>query len=272
MDLEPAERNPAELRKTALMLVAVMIVGAVGILAAYHIKSRAQAQENPDRPPLVAKLTYNFGAKNQDDKVVGIADLEGKVWLAALVAVGQPEQNKLAIDEMLKLAERYKDNADVRFVLLSVDSADHGVDPAQLAAEAERRGLKSPQWWLLASSNTEEQRGYIKDQLRLGLVSERLESDPERELLGRWKFPSLIALIDRKRHLRQRYDFREALDAQEKVASEVEKNPELKKQKNVELYLRAVPLLREKMIANTDFVLAEEAPGTRGKADKEKKP
>jgi hypothetical protein len=35
MDLEPAERNPAELRRTAFILVANFLVGAAFVLYAY---------------------------------------------------------------------------------------------------------------------------------------------------------------------------------------------------------------------------------------------
>ncbi|BDS08140.1 hypothetical protein NT6N_31800 [Oceaniferula spumae] len=257
MDLEPAERNPAELRRTAIILVAIMIVGAAFVLYAYV---NHEQKADPDRPPLVTKITKNFAAKNQHNKLVSFSELEGKVWFAAPICVSQLDENKHALAMLKELAEIYKDNEDVRFVLISIEGVDQGVEPEDLAVAAETLGFTGPQWWLLTTGDTKKQRGYIKDQLRLGLVSKRNDDDPK----GKWKFPSQIALLDRQMHLRQRYDFREAYEVQKKTKKEVEANPKLKNDKNIEFYLKAVPLLKEKLLANTNFILSETTTGSQG--------
>lgn len=258
MDLEPAERNPAELRRTAFILVAVMVLGAAFVLYAYMNHERSV---DPDRPPIVSKVTRNLAAKNQHGKLVSLSELEGSVWFAAPFCVSQLEENKHALAMMKELAEIYKQNDDVRFVLISIEGADRGVEPEELAAAAKKLGLDGARWWLLTTGETDKQRGFIKDQLRLGLVSERQAGDPA----GRWKFPSQIALLDREMHLRQRYDFREAYEVQKKTESEVEKKPELKEDKNIGFYLKAVPMLKEKLLANTNYVLKESKTGTQKK-------
>ena len=80
LDLEPAERNPAELRKTAWKLVLAMVLGAIGILTAYKIKESQKAEENPGRPPIVTKISKKLKAQNQHGKLFSMFDLEGKVW------------------------------------------------------------------------------------------------------------------------------------------------------------------------------------------------
>ena len=67
---------------TALILVGIMLIGAIAVLSAYVIKTKEQAKVNEGRPPITSKITRNFAAKNQDNKLVAIYDLEGKVWFA----------------------------------------------------------------------------------------------------------------------------------------------------------------------------------------------
>lgn len=253
MDLEPAERNPAELRRTAIILIAIMIVGACFVLYAYRKHEQKQA---PNRPPISAKITRNFAAKNQDNKLVSLSELEGKVWFAAPVCVGQLDENKHALAMMKELAQDYPDN-NVHFVLISIEGADMGVEPAQLAEAAKTLGIDDDRWWLLTTGDTGKQRGFLKDQLRLGLVLDRQQDESGKQ----WKFPSQIALIDRGLHLRQRYDFKEAYQAQSAAEEKVAANPELKNEDNIDFYLKAVSLLKEKLIANTNYLLNETQTG-----------
>ncbi|MBT8036433.1 MAG: hypothetical protein KJO21_02705 [Verrucomicrobiae bacterium] len=254
MDLEPAEKKPAELRRTAMILIAVMILGAVFVLYAYinHEKGK-----DPDRPPITAKITRNFAAKNQHDKLIGLYDLEGKVWFAVPVCVNQLDENKHALAMMKELVGHYGDREDVFFVWLSIDGIDQGVGPDQLAGVAEDLGVAESRCWLLTTGDTDKQRGYIKDQLRLGLVNARADGDPA----GKWKFPSQLALIDRGMHIRQRYDFREAYRYQVKAEKELEKRPELADEDGFDRVLNAVEELKKTLYANTEFVLNETQTG-----------
>ena len=67
MELEPADRNPAELRRTAFILVAIMIVGAAFILYAYVQSSREK--QDPNRPPIVTKISKKLKAQDQYGKL-----------------------------------------------------------------------------------------------------------------------------------------------------------------------------------------------------------
>lgn len=254
MDLEPADRNPAELRRTAFILVAIMIVGAAFVLYAYRMHEQSS---DPDRPPITTKITRNLATKNQRDEFASMSTFEGKVWFAAPFCVSQLDENKHAIAAMKELDAHYKDRTDVHFVLLSIEGVDQGVAPEQLAAAADKLAIDGSRWSLLTSNDTNKQRGFIKDQLRLGLVSERPSGDQQ----GKWTFPSQIALIDREMHVRQRYDFKQVTELQIEMEKKVALHPELKEEKNIDAYLRAVPLLREKMFANTDYVLNETSTG-----------
>ena len=121
LDLEPAERNPAELRKTAWKLVLAMVLGAAGILAAYKIKEGQKAKENPGRPPIVTKISKKLKAQDQRGDLFNMFSLEGKVWFAVPVCVSQLNENQLALEMMKELQEHYAEDENVHLVLISID-------------------------------------------------------------------------------------------------------------------------------------------------------
>jgi len=151
MDLEPAERNPAQLRRTAFTLVAIMIVGAFFVLYAYI---KHEQSSNPDRPPITSKITRNLTAKNQRDEFASLSFLEGKVWFAAPFCVSQLDENKHAIAMMKELDAHYKNRNDVHFVLISIEGTDQGITPKELAEAETRLGVDGSRWTLLTSNDT----------------------------------------------------------------------------------------------------------------------
>jgi len=259
MDMEPAERNPAELRRTAFKLVGIMVIGAVVVLSAYFAKSKKKAEENEGRPPITTKISRNFAAKNQEGKLVATYDLEGKVWFAIPVCVKQLDENKHAIAMMKEITEHYEGNDNLRFVAFSINGVDQGTNPEDLKRAMEQLGIDDQRWWFLTTGDTKKQRGYIKDQLRLGLVSDRSSGDPA----GKWTFPSQIALIDRGMHIRQRYDFREAEQFEDAARELLKEKPELKDVEKFGSALHAVDELKKTLYTNTDFVLSETKTGSR---------
>lgn len=259
MNMEPAERNPAELRRTAYKLVGIMVIGAVVVLTAYFAKSKQKAEANEGRPPITTKITRNFAAKNQQGKLVAAYDLKGNVWFAVPVCVSQLDENGHALDMMKEVAAHYKGNDNVRFVAVSINGKDQGVEPEDLKQAMDQLGIVDDRWWFLTTGNTKKQRGYIKDQLRLGIVSERADEDQA----GKWKFPSQIALIDREMHIRQRYDFREAAEFEQAARELLKEKPELKDNEKFKSALNAVDELKKTLYINTDFVLSETTTGSR---------
>jgi len=274
-DLEPADVDPAMLRKTAWKLVLVMILGAAGILVAYKMKQSQKAEENRDRPPVVTKIKKMLKAKNQQGKLVNMYDLEGKIWFAVPVCVSQLDENEPALTMMQELQKHYAENDEVHLVLFSIEGVDQGVGSEQLAEAAQKLGLTGPRTWWLTTGDTAKQRGFIKDQMRLGLVTERgagvkfwfpsafsnLSSGYGD--VGKYKFPSLIALIDREMHLRQRYDFKEVRDFQERAKAELKKRPELIDEEGFDKVLFAVDELKKTLYANTEFIIKETRTGSQ---------
>lgn len=274
-DLEPADIDPSQLRRTAWKLVLVMALGAAGILAAYKIKMSQQASESPDRPPVVGKISKLLKAQDQRGELFNMYDLEGKVWFAAAVYVSNPGENHAVLTTMRELQERYAENEDVHLVLISIEGVDEGVGPEQLAKAAAGLGLTGPRTWWLTTGETDKQRGFIKDQMRLGLVTERGEGIkfwfpsafsnlPEGFAdAGQYRFPALVALVDRGLHLRQRYDLREARQYQDRAAAELEKRPGVRDEEGFDKVLNAVEELKKTLHRNTEFVLKETSTGSQ---------
>ena len=115
--LEPAERDPAKLRKTAFTILIVALLGGLIVVWAYRLKTKAEE----DRPAIVTRLESNFGAINQDGVGIDIGQLEGEVWLATTIALSQPEVSADAISAMLEIANEYPKEKVAKFVCLTID-------------------------------------------------------------------------------------------------------------------------------------------------------
>ena len=212
-NLEPAERNPAQLRKTAFIILAVAFFGGAMIMAAYLVKTRG----GTDRPAIVNRLESNFAAVNQDGETVDLGQLEGGIWLVTVMALSQPEVSRDSLQLMREIEAQYSAAQVVKFVCFTVDPKND--TPEKLAAFAREQGVDSERWWFLAAGE-EPVRGYVKDHLLLGTVVDQRARD------GELTFPSLVGLIDQHRHLRGRYDFRQAREVAESAAKLLREEPE----------------------------------------------
>ena len=210
--LEPAERNPAELRRTALILLAMAVIGGIMVTTAY----RKGTEPEPDRPPIVSRLNRNFAAVNQDREGVDLGMLEGKVWLASAIALSDREAFSDTLAAFREVEKEFGPEEVGKFVILALDPEQDR--PEQLKAIAEELGVSSDRWWFLAAGE-EPIRGYAKDHLRLGTVT---ENDAGKVV----KAPSVLTIVDQHRHLRGRYDFRQAREVSESAQKLLAEEPE----------------------------------------------
>lgn len=192
---EPAVRDPRKLRRTAWVLVAIMIIGGVLILRAYDRFAADKA--NDDRPAFVAnRLTKEKDLRvvRQDGSQGELFDLDGKVSVIHAVSADHPETAALTAEVIARLAVHYADEPDVTFVSLVLDPVEPEEVTAQLAAAAETLGADLPQWWV-ASTDPTIIRKYVKKEFRAS-VTPHLKD-------GRWVFDTSVVLVDRNRHLRR---------------------------------------------------------------------
>ena len=75
--LEPADRDPAQLRRTGLIITAIMIAGGLFVTFAFVLKLRADAKDV--RPHIVGRLTEKFGGRDQNNKAFTTDQLRDKI-------------------------------------------------------------------------------------------------------------------------------------------------------------------------------------------------
>lgn len=193
-DLEPAVRDPRKLRRTAWILVAIMVVGGWLILKSYETWSKRQARDT--RPALIHKIRKERDLRviRQDGKTVDLFDLRGKVWVVNTLALGAPDNSRRSHEVMARMAGKYASTTDFALVSLVLDPPPADQLVATLETNSGKRGMRLPQWWLAANDAATIHK-FIKTELKAG-VFPHLEN-------GSWLHDSSIVLIDRNGHVRR---------------------------------------------------------------------
>ncbi len=194
VDSEPAVRDPKKLRRTAWVLVALILTGGWLVLKAYE--KWAIQQSADDRPSIVHRILKERDLRviRQDGKTADLFDLRGHVFAINIVSLDQPQSSERSLAVMKRLAAKYSGNADFSLVSLVIDPMPASEIVAALTKAADAQGMKIPQWWL-ASNEAATLDTFIRNELKPNVAPERID--------GRWVFDSSIVLIDRNGHLRR---------------------------------------------------------------------
>jgi len=193
--LEPAIRDPRKLRRTAWVLLVVMLLGGVMIHLAYQSWSKKQSVDL--RPAFVTRIAKEKDLRvlRQDGAQADLLEHDGQVWVLAAVSSAQLETSEHTLAVMKRLAEKYAGRTDFGLVCLVVDSGEREQLDALLTDTAKRIGATLPQWWV-ASQRREELHKFVKNELKASLY-------PHQAADGKWSFDTSLVLIDRNRHVRQ---------------------------------------------------------------------
>ena len=201
--LIPAERDPVKLRRTALTLVTLMIVSAVGIYIAYMKLAERQAAN--ETPSFKGRIEKNFKLWKQDGSEGSLAEMEGQVYVIAPVLFSKPDGWKNTRGVQERLAKRYADRKDFHILCLTVDP--EGEPPEKLAVYAKELGAELPQWWL-GATREESVHKFLKNTLKMETIPHKKD--------GEWDYDGTLVVIDRDRHIRKgtvRTDKRARMDA-----------------------------------------------------------
>jgi cytochrome oxidase Cu insertion factor (SCO1/SenC/PrrC family) len=192
--LEPAIRDPKKLRNTALILVAMMILGGWLVLAAYEKWSTSQAKD--DRPAVAYRITPERDLRmlRQDGKTVDLLDLRGQVIAVNVISLRDPGVAERTMEVMKRLAAARAGTADFKLVTLVLDPMPREKLETTLAETAKAQGIALPQWWL-GSNVPEDLHKFIYNQLKATV------SPHEKD--GKWNYDPSIVLIDKNRHIRR---------------------------------------------------------------------
>ena len=197
--LEPAERNPAQLRKTALILFGVIIVGAVAVTISYI--ETAKKQNNDFRPAFVNELKGHVKLQLSDGTIVDTSDIEEDVWLYYQTSFDERDSHEERDKALALLPEK-----GVRQVEFFVD-----MDPNKEEDRAQMATLeKEPGVWKVAGKAKLLEK-YLKAGMRFGTIPHMKD--------GKLIYDSSVALLKRdypegknpRIHIRgEMFDFKKA--------------------------------------------------------------
>jgi cytochrome oxidase Cu insertion factor (SCO1/SenC/PrrC family) len=191
-DLEPVTPDPKKLRRTAFILILVMIIGGVVILKAYEKRSKEAASDS--RPSFVTRISEqkDLVFLRQDGEQKDLLSLKGKVIVVQCLPSNQDDV--LTSPAMKRLAEKYATNSDVALVTLMLDPGPSEGLKDQLSQLASKLGANLPQW-TVASNEKPTLHKFIKNEFKANLMPYEKE--------GIWKYDRSLFLIDKNRHLRK---------------------------------------------------------------------
>ena len=191
---EPAVRDPKKLRRTAWMLVGIMVVGGWLVSRAYDKWTRERADN--DRPSIVHRIQPERSLRviRQDGETADLMDLRNRVFAIHVVHLDQLEDSQRSLDVLKRTAEHFVEVEDFRVVtlILNPGGVDDALDKLKGAAISMEADL--PQWWV-ATNQQETLVKFIRKELK--------PSTPPGEVDGRWLFDPSIVLVDRNGHLRR---------------------------------------------------------------------
>lgn len=211
--LEPAIRDPKKLRNTALILVAIMLLGGVLILLRYkHVAAEAErkayenfAQEQKsslndasreNRPAYIYRITpeRDLRVLRQDGQIANLVDLRGKLIAVNVMSLRDPQAAQRSLEVMKRLAAARAETADLALVTLIVDPIPSEKLRTVLEEAAAANGMRLPQWWL-GSNEPKTLHKFIKNELKATTYPN--------ELSGKWDYDASIVLIDKNGHIRR---------------------------------------------------------------------
>jgi hypothetical protein len=192
--LEPATRDPRKLRRTAWVLILVMIVGGALVNRAYQRFTAEKAAD--DRPAFVGRLgkEKDLRVVRQDGSQAALLDLSGKVVVLHPVSAEQPEVAARPVEVMQRLRDHYEANENVVFVSLVLDPGPPETVAGVLAKTAGGMSAELPKWWV-ASTEPGIVHKFVKQEFKSAVMPHQQD--------GRWVFDTSIVLMDRNRHIRR---------------------------------------------------------------------
>lgn len=227
---EPAIRDPKKLRNTALMLLAMMVLGGTLILIYYGRVARETARQadkefslemkdsgavvdpslgahplptdgstptgTENRPAVIYRITPERDLRMllQDGSTVDLVDLRNHVVVINVISTSNPEPAAASMEVMKRIASARAGTPDVRLMTLLVDPQPREKLEEVLSTTAKANGMTLPQWWM-GSNEPKTLHKFIKNELKAEIYPH--------ESGGKWEYDSSIVVIDRNGHIRR---------------------------------------------------------------------
>jgi len=245
--LEPAERNPAQLRKTGLAIAAIMMIGGILVTVAYRVK--LNAEERDQRPHVVQRLTEVFFGRDQNNRAFSTDQLKGRVTLFTPVSLKEEARMEQVLNQMVEISKKHSDNENLRFVGFTIDAEEDS--PEELRAFLEKLGVVDDDRWLFVQAEEDSVRGYIRHKIRVE-VEEKISS-PEGPLE---RFRSTLVFIDENLHvLEPHFDLNQALEVQEDARQMLDSDPARAEKYKAAEHVDDHGKARERILEVFDYIL-----------------
>ena len=191
-EMEPVTPDPKKLRRTAWILVAIMVAGGFLILKAYE--KRTEEGQGDDRPSFVTQISQQKDLTyiRQDGKVEDLMSLKGKVIVVQSLPQSQPDAMTTGV--MKRLSERFAEEDDFALVTLMLDPGEPEGLKGELEKLAGELGAELPQWTVATNDRTTLHK-FIKNEFKAHTLPH--EAD------GKWVYDGSLVLIDKGRHVRR---------------------------------------------------------------------
>jgi|SRR2546422_593422 len=186
--------NAQRLRRIEWLMWSGLLVVVAGIVLAFllaHLKLRMLL----GKPLPVYGQVADFTLTNQNGRVVTLADLRGKVWVADIIFTRCPGPCLKMTRQMKELA--LPPSSQARLVTLTTDP-DYDT-PQILKAYAERGGADTSRWMFLTGSKTEIAKLAI-DSLKLTAIEKKPgERESPNDL---FVHSTIFVIVDKRAQLR----------------------------------------------------------------------
>ncbi len=157
----------------------------------------AKAQSRVSRPLPVLASIADFSLTNQNDSVVSLADLRGKVWIADIIFTRCPGPCLRMTHQMKELQDALPKDNPARLVSLTTD-ADFDT-PEVLKAYALKNGADASRWMFLTGTK-KQVNNLAVDSLKLTAVEKKPEERVTPDDL--WVHSTIFVVIDKRAQLR----------------------------------------------------------------------
>ena len=180
-----------------------IIIMVLGLVVWYNYVVAGSLENRAERLPMIHRLETNLVLTERSGETVELAQLRGKVLVAAYVFTRCPRGCAGVVEEMRFLLDDFADHDKLHLLSFTVDPAHD--DPDQLTEFATRTGVNDiDNWWFL-TGDEEALHRYMTSQFKFREVMDMPEDQrmTEDDL---FIHDLRLALVDHKGHVRGHYD------------------------------------------------------------------
>ena len=147
-----------------------------------------------DIAPQWFEIAKDLAATNQDNQLVKLSDLRGKVWIVAEFFAICPHCAVRNGEELRKIYDEFKSHPDFHMTCISVDPEND--TPEKLGDYAKALNADSKNWWFLNAGDAKTTHQYLEEELKFFGIRPR--TDPlDIEANGKYAHDLGFILVDR---------------------------------------------------------------------------